>query len=254
MNIKKIEGFRRKLKDAKCYGIFSKTTDSGMVEAAGHSGLDFIILDQEHGPIGQETLHNHVRAADFSPIVSIVRVNGHDYDIIGSALDSGAYGVQVPNISTSEQARAVVAAAKYHPLGSRGVCRFVRAADYGIRERGEYIADANRALVVLQVEGLEGISNLDTILDVEGFDVLFVGPYDLSQSVGRPGLVDHSEVLELISTIAEKSRRKGVALGSFADTPEALRRQAAMGFTYLSYGVDQNLFLQACSEIPSLDH
>ena len=151
-------------------------------------------------------------------------------------------------------ARAVVAAAKYHPLGSRGVCRFVRAADYGIRERGEHIADANRALVVLQVEGLEGISNLDTILDVEGFDVLFVGPYDLSQSVGRPGLVDHSEVLELISTIAEKSRRKGVALGSFADTPEALRRQAAMGFTYLSYGVDQNLFLQACSEIPSLDH
>lgn len=249
MNPSKADRFRTRLKTEQCVGIFSKTTDSGMVEAAGHSGLDFIILDMEHGPVGQETLQNHVRAADLTSLVSIVRVNGHDPDMIGSVLDSGADGVQVPNIGTAEQAQAAVAAAKYHPQGNRGVCRFVRAADFGRKDRKEYISEANKILVVLQVEGLEGIENLDEILDVDGFDVLFVGPYDLSQSVGKPGQVDDPDVLRLIGDIAEKSLHKGIALGAYSDTPSALKLQADMGFSYLSHGVDQNLFLHACCGI-----
>lgn len=125
----------------------------------------------------------------------------------------------------------------------------VRAAEYGSRDRNDYLADANQTLLVLQVEGLEGIENLDEILDVAGFDVLFVGPYDLSQSVGKPGEVDHPEVLQLIGAIAEKAEKKGIALGVFSDTPAALREQAAMGLSYLSYSVDQNIFLQACAGI-----
>jgi len=249
MQSTKTERFRKRLKEGHCVGIFSKTTDSGMVEAAGHSGLDFIILDMEHGPIGQETLHHHVRAADLTPMVSIVRVNGHDPDVIGSVLDSGANGVQVPNISTEAQARQAIAAARYHPEGNRGVCRFVRAADFGTRDRGDYLSDANRTLVVLQVEGLEGIGNLDEILAVPGFDVLFVGPYDLSQSVGKPGQVDDPEVRKLIGEIADKAEKQGIALGVFSDTDEAMQELAAMGFSYLSHSVDQNIFSEACSRI-----
>ena len=241
--------FRTRLKQDRCIGIFSKTTDSGMVEAAGRAGMDFIILDMEHGPIGQETLHHHVRAAALTPMVSIVRVNGHDPDMIGSALDSGADGVQVPNVGNAEQASAAVAAARFHPLGSRGVCRFVRAAEYGFMERSDYLEGANCTLLILQVEGLEGIENLDAILEIPGYDVLFVGPYDLSQSVGRPGEVDHPEVQELIAKIATSAASKSIALGVFADTPAAMQAQAGMGFSYLSYSVDQNIFAQACKRI-----
>lgn len=254
MQVAKIDQFRRKLSRDKCVGIFSKTTDSGMVEAAGYSGLDFIILDTEHGPAGQETLHHHVRAAALTPMVSIVRVNGRDPDMIGSALDSGADGVQIPNVSTAEQARSVIAAAKYHPHGSRGVCRFVRAAAYGTRERAEYLSEANKTLVILQVEGLEGVANLDEILTVPGFDVLFVGPYDLSQSVGKPGEVDHPDVTILIGDIAARAQEKGIALGTFADTAETMQAQADMGFSYLSCSVDQNIFSQACADLCRFRH
>jgi 4-hydroxy-2-oxoheptanedioate aldolase len=249
MQSTKTDRFRKQLENGQCVGIFSKTTDSGMVEAAGHSGLDFIILDMEHGPIGQETLHHHVRAADNTRMASIVRVNGHDPDMIGSVLDSGADGVQVPNISTAAQARQAVAAARYHPDGNRGVCRFVRAADFGTLNRDEYLENANKTIIVLQVEGLEGIGNLDEILEVPGFDVLFVGPYDLSQSVGKPGQVDDPGVLKLIGEIAAKAEKKGVALGVFTDTNEAIRAMAAAGFSYLAHSVDQNIFSKACSGV-----
>ena len=223
-----------------------------MVEAAGYSGLDFIVLDMEHGAIGLETLHHHVRAADLTPMVSIVRVNGHDPDVIGSVLDSGADGVQVPNICTAEQAQQAVVAAKFNPDGNRGMCRFVRAAEFGTMDRDEFLSGANRTFVVLQVEGLEGIANLDEILDVTGFDVLFVGPYDLSQSVGKPGKVDDPEVKRLIAEIADKAAKKGVALGVFSDTDAAIKEQVDMGFSYLAYSVDQNIFSTACSRIKGL--
>ena len=104
-------------------GIFSKTLDSAVVEAAGHSGLDFIILDMEHGPSTLPIIHNHVRAARLTSMASIVRVRENSPHMIGAVLDSGADGVQVPNISTADQAREAVKAARFYPTGTRGVCR-----------------------------------------------------------------------------------------------------------------------------------
>ncbi|WP_311946897.1 HpcH/HpaI aldolase family protein [Halomonas piscis] len=226
-------------------GIFSKTTDSAFVEAAGLAGLDFIILDTEHGPASLETLHNHVRAAQLTAMHPIVRVKGIEAHAIGSALDTGAAGVQVPNINSAAQAREAVQAARFHPVGSRGVCRFVRAANFGEKDKASYFQEANQAVVILQVEGLEGVSNLDAILDVPGFDVLFVGPYDLSQSVGKPGEVDALEVVALMREIAEKAKAKDVLLGAFCDTPENAELLKKQGFQYLAYSVDVNLFISA---------
>ena len=95
------------------YGVFSKTTDSAFVEAAGIAGLDFIILDMEHGPATLETMHHHVRAAKMTKMLSIIRVKGVDVHAIGSALDTGADGVQVPNISTAAQAVEAIKAVLY---------------------------------------------------------------------------------------------------------------------------------------------
>lgn len=230
-------------------GVFSKTTDSNLIEALGYSGMDFVILDQEHGPITNETLHNHVRAAKVSGIKSIVRVKGVDANAIGSALDAGADGVQIPNISTAEEAKSAVNAAKFYPAGSRGVCRFVKAAEFGSRKKEEYFVNANEKMLILQVEGKEGIDNLDEILEVEGFDVLFIGPYDLSQSIGIPGQVDHPKMDELMYEVAEKAKSKGKRLGTFADSIPSARKLYQKGFEYLSYSVDLNIFLEAAQLI-----
>ncbi len=233
---------KSKMQNNVAVGIFSKTTDSAFVEAAGHAGLDFIILDTEHGPATWETIHSHVRAAHLTEMAPIVRVSGLNAHAIGAALDSGADGVQVPNITTAEQAIAAVKAARFHPHGARGVCRFVRAANYGSTDKAEYFDTENKKLLVLQVEGVEGVNNIESILAVPNFDVLFIGPYDLSQSVGRPGEVEAPEVLALIERIATKSKVAGKMLGIFCDTPEALERYKSMGVGYLSYSVDVSLF------------
>ena len=238
----------RLTEDSSCVGIFSKTLDSGMVEAAGLAGLDFIILDTEHGPASFATIHDHVRAARGTPMASIVRVKGVDAHAIGSALDSGADGVQVPNIATAAQAREAVNAARFHPVGTRGVCRFVRAADYGSRDKAEYFAGANEKLVILQVEGLEGVANIEEILAVPGFDVLFVGPYDLSQSAGRPGEVDAPEVRDLIRKVAAATAAANKTLGIFCDTPAALASYRSEGVGYIAYSVDVAIFRDAIRE------
>lgn len=230
-------------------GIFSKTTDSNFIEALGFSGLDFVILDQEHGPVSLETLHNHVRAARCSNLKSIVRAKGVDSNAIGAALDAGADGVQVPNISTPEQARQAVRAARFFPQGNRGVCRFVKAASFGSMPKQEYFKQSNTRLVVLQVEGKEGIANLDAILKVEGYDILFIGPYDLSQSLGIPGEIDHPKMKETMAEVARKAQNQGKQLGAFADTLELAREMRASGFKYLAYSVDVNIFLEAAMRI-----
>lgn len=240
---------RDRLLSGVCTGIFSKTIDSGFVEAAGLAGLDFIILDTEHGPADWATLQNHVRAARLTNMAPIVRVRGLDHHAIGAALDTGAEGVQVPNITTAAEAAAAVSAARFHPEGRRGVCRFVRAGQYGGSQKEEYFPGENQKLVILQVEGLEGVENIDSILAVSGFDVVFIGPYDLSQSAGTPGNVDGPEVHALIERIARAARNTGKMLGIFCDTETALAKYRQMNVPYLAYSVDISLFREAVSSL-----
>lgn len=241
--------FRAKLKRGCCYGVFSKTTDSSFVEAAGVAGLDFIILDLEHGPASQDVIMNHVRAACTSGLAPVVRVAGLDAHAIGSALDGGASGVQVPNISSAEEARVAVQAARFAPSGARGVCRFVKAAGFGAMARDEYFRRANDSLLILQVEGVEGIRRIDDILAVPGFDVLFVGPYDLSQSLGIPGQIDAPAVMDLAAQVRRKAADAGMHLGIFTDTLELRDFFESQGFVYLAHSVDVHLYMNALRAI-----
>jgi len=230
-------------------GIFSKTIDSNFIEAAGFAGLDFIILDQEHGTATLELLNNHVRAAKIAGIKSIIRVPANQPHLIGGALDIGADGVQVPNVSSYAEALEAVKAAKFYPKGMRGVCRFVRDAEYGTIDRNTYFSESNKKLLILQVKKLPGVSALDEILTIQDFDVLFVGPYDLSQSVGHPGDIRHPDVTDMIRNIAAKVAKTNKILGTFADDIETARLMKSLGFSLIAYSVDLNIFVESCKNL-----
>ena len=126
-----LEIFKKKLEsDNPVFGPFMKTGDPAFVEIAGYAGFDFVVLDMEHGPTSFENLQNLVRAALVGGAFPVVRCSDKNDISIGRALDVGALGVQVPQVTTAEEARSVIKAARFYPEGERGVCAYVRAADY----------------------------------------------------------------------------------------------------------------------------
>ena len=250
MNETLINNFKLKLKhNRSVLGPFMKTCDPAFVEAAGWSGMDFAILDMEHGPISVESMQNNIRAAQNSGILPIVRVPGLSEEIISKVLDIGAAGIEIPQISTALDARKALEYARFYPKGSRGVCRFVRASHYSALERNLYFETSNHALIIAQLEGQQALANLDEILEVEGIDIIFIGPYDLSQSLGMPGNITHPEVIRQIRLIVDKAKAKGVVTGIFCDTYDSMKMWMKAGVQYLSYSVDIGIFHQACSEL-----
>lgn len=242
--------FKKKLQSGETvFGPFMKTCDPAFVEIAGYAGFDFVILDMEHGPVSFENLQNLIRAAVIAGAVPVVRTSDSDSISISRALDLGAFGVQVPNVQTAAEARLIIKAAKFFPEGKRGVCRFVRAAGYSSIPQEEYFSRANRTLVILQIEGKKALENLDEILDVDGIDVLFIGPYDLSQSLGYPGQVNHPEVIGHMKAIVERAGKRGVVTGTFTDTPDSVRLWTEAGVKYISYSVDVGIFMEACQRV-----
>lgn len=238
---RKINQFKKKLPESGVFGCFSKTTDSSVIEAMGLSGMDFTIIDMEHGPVTTETLKTHLMATAVSDMLGIVRVPSSDSPLIEKALDLGAHGIQVSSVRTADEVRKIISRMKFHPLGQRGVCRFVRAADYAEKEKAAYFSEANESLVIVQLEGAEAIQNVATIIDTEGIDVLFVGPYDLSQSMGVPGQIRHEKVVQAMKEIVEQASQKGVATGIFCDEPEQVQHWRSLGVSYISYSVDIHL-------------
>ena len=218
--------------DKGALGPFMIGTDPAFVEAAGYAGYDFVLLDMEHGTTTFQTLPHLIRAANVAGVCPVVRVPRGSDIWIDQALDVGAGAIMIPQIDTAEQARAAVSAAKFSPVGTRGTCRFVRSAGFGAVPGSEYFSKAQDTVVILQAEGKKAVENLDEILDVPGIDVVFVGPYDLSSSLGHVGEIDHPEVVECIKGIIAKANAKGVKLGCFADTVEGGRKWRDMGVKF----------------------
>lgn len=245
-----INAFRVKLsKGDYVYGPFMKTSDPMFVEAVGISGFDFIILDTEHGPVSIETQQNNIRAAELRGLVPIIRLKDKAENTIGKALDIGACGIQVPQVKNAKEAKKIVKYAKFYPYGMRGVCRFVRAADYSYKDRFDYFNESKNIIIILQLEGIDAIKNIDEILDVEGIDIIFIGPYDLSQSLGVPGEVNNKKVIDAMKDIIVKAKQKNKIVGCFVDTFEDLYMWKKIGLQYLSYSVDIGIFIDSCKKI-----
>lgn len=227
------------------FGPFVQLNAPGICEILGHAGFDFCIIDMEHGVINVDTAENMVRASNAAGIAPIIRVAFNRAELISQALNLGASGVHVPLVATEKEAEQAVWASKFFPLGGRGVCPFVRAARYSVDKTIYYEKANTETMVILAIEGTEGIENLGKIVQVKGVDAVFVGPYDLSQSLGVPGQVTHPKVREKIKEICSVSRKAGVAVGLFVETPEVAREWVKEGVLYCCLDVDAAILLKA---------
>lgn len=232
------------------FGPFMKLASPQIVEIAGYAGFDFVILDTEHGPLSFETVENLVRAAQGVGIAPLVRVYENSPSLISRSLDVGAQGVLVPRISSKEEATGLARAARFAPEGERGVCCYVRAARFSDTDEHTYFDNANRNTVVIaMIEGKEGIVNLDEIISVPGLDVIFIGPYDLSQSLGMPGQVTSPEVTSEMQRVVQKARAAGLAVGTFVDNVEGARRWVGFGAQFIAFSVDVGIVYPAMRNV-----
>lgn len=217
-------------------------------EVLCNTKYDWIAADGEHTDITIESFSNVMRGMYGRGPVPMIRVRENDTLVIRQALDMGAMGVIVPLVSTAEEAKRAVSAAKYPPQGERGFC-FSRMNDYG-EKFGEYLQEANDDIaVVVMIESKEAIDNIDKILAVDGVDGVFIGPYDLSGSYGIPGQTSHRLVNEGCRKVLDACKRAGKSAGLHVVLPteEGIKKAISDGFTFIAVGVD-TVFLNEASK------
>ncbi|MGB5498020.1 MAG: aldolase/citrate lyase family protein [Maribacter sp.] len=247
----KVNILKKALEEGKTvFGPFCKMLDPTVVELAALAGFDFVIIDMEHGPYSIETVQQMVRAAEARGISAVVRVPENSETSILRVLDIGARSVQVPQISTAEDAAKVVSSSLFYPKGERGMCRYVRAGEYTAIEKEEHFGKSNESiLAIIHIEGVAGLENLPTILTYDGIDVIFLGPYDLSQSCGVPGQVHHEKVVKRMEEAVALARKSGKVVGTFVESVEDAKKWEKIGVQYISYAVDTGLILNAFKNI-----
>jgi 2-keto-3-deoxy-L-rhamnonate aldolase RhmA len=207
-----------------------------VAEIISDSGLDWVLIDMEHSAISLESVQNAIQIMG-DKILKIVRVPGNDEIWIKRILDTGCDGILVPMVNNATEALKVVKSSKY-PLEGRRSVGLSRAHKYGAGFEA-YVENANRELVIMiQIEHSEGVRNLDEILMVKGIDSVFIGPYDLSASMGLTGQLSHPQVKSAIKLIKDKCRKAGMPYGIFRMTPETMISDLNDGCTFLLCGVD----------------
>ncbi len=221
------------------FGCFVRYPNAALIEMLGYTQWDFLVFDGEHGLIEPRDCEDMTRAAELRGVTPIIRVPTNQAHIILRFMDTGAQGLHVPWVNSAAEAEAVVRSVKYFPRGIRGLAG-VRPADYGqIGTLGAYVEAANReSLIVVHIETQEAVANLEAIAAVDGIDVIFIGPTDLSQSYGVPGQTKHPLVEAAADKIAEIVLHSDKALGIMAPNFDDAQRWRDRGARYITTTVE----------------
>lgn len=236
------------------HGCFVRYPEPTLIEMLGYYGWDFIMFDGEHSTITPRDCEQLARAAELQNVTPLVRVTTNQQPVILRFMDTGVMGAMVPMINSVADAEAAVRSIKYAPRGQRGLAG-VRAAAFG-QVPGfnfkNYIAEANNeTLVIAQVETAAAVDALPDIVQIPDIDVIFIGPTDLSQSVGVPGELQHPAVQELFDRIISIVTASDKALGILVPNAEAAKQWQARGARFVLVVMDALLgpacrgFLQA---------
>ncbi|WP_343208463.1 HpcH/HpaI aldolase family protein [Anaerolentibacter hominis] len=237
----------------KTVGTFLNLGSAIGAEAIGVAGFDYFIVDTEHGPYDVEAALSCVRSAEIRGLTPFVRIREISRPAVLKAFDIGAQGIIIPFVKTAEEARKLVEYGKYKPVGQRGFCP-TRCSDFGfngIFDRGmeSYMMDKNdEVMIIPQCETKECFDSLEEIVSLEGIDGIFVGPYDLSIALGKPGQFDDPEIAGAIAHIREVCEKNGKFVMIYAPTVEAAKSRLAEGFDSVTYNTDINILIGACKE------
>jgi len=227
-------------------GLFVILNSPDLVELIGHSGWDFVLLDCEHGPFGNETIGDLARACRASGLHTVVRVPTNEDYLINKALDVGAEAVLVPQIDSLEAARRAADAAKYAPKGHRGANPFTRATAFTAHGGPDYYGRANEdTMLILGVEGVGGAAAFEEMARLENVDGFFVGPVDLSHSLGVPGQPDHPKVIEKIREMVAMARECGKPVGVFSNDLQRAHSWMEAGVQFIPFSVDTGIIFKA---------
>ena len=219
-------------------GCWLNLGSSLTAEIVGSAGFDWLLIDLEHGAGNEKDVLSQVQALESSSTAAFVRIESSERQRIHRVLDLGAEGIMCPHIDTEEEAREVVHGMRYPPLGSRGIARMVRASGYG-KNLAEYSATANDTIVgIAQIESPEALKHVDKIAAVEGIDVLFIGPADLSISLGIFGKFDHPLFIDAVKKTIDAALRVGKASGILISNPDDYITYYNMGMRVIACGSD----------------
>jgi 2-keto-3-deoxy-L-rhamnonate aldolase RhmA len=230
---------KRRLLSSKqpCFGTWISSSSFLAVDALRGMGFEWFMIDTEHAPVNPETLAAMVSLLSAGGPTPLVRVGNVDQYLIKQALDAGAHGVLVPLVNTPAQAKAAVAFAKYPPDGVRGAAA-AAASQYGM-ELPSYLRSANaETLVGVQIETKEALENLDAIAEVEGVDLLFVGPQDLTLSLGLLDDRKNARVREAKRAVVQACERHDKVPGTLVIDPEERKVAVELGFRFISLASD----------------
>lgn len=240
--------FRRRLRERdRLLGTLVSLPSPEVAEILAAAGFDWLFLDGEHGALDYLMAQRMIQAVgDRCPC--LLRVPLGEEIEVKKALDIGAAGVIVPQVNSAEQAARIVRWCRYPPAGTRGV-GIARAHGYG-GYFGDYLQRANDEVsVVVQVEHIDAVGNVESIVDVPGIDAVFVGPYDLSASMGLTGQVGHGAVAAAIATVRDACLRRRMPLGIFGLDPQAMGSHLAQGFSLIAAGCDSAYILAGAREV-----
>lgn len=220
-----------------------------IAQVLASAGLDFLMMDLEHGAFGLETVADVAQTARLAGIVPLVRVPDYHYPWLARPLDAGVMGLMVPRIESRTQVEAVVDCIKYPPVGRRGCAVTGRQTEFGGAPVQEWLSWANaETLLIAQIEEKAAVDDIDGILSVAGVDVALIGPNDLSISLGVPGQTSHPLMQAAMEKVVETAARHGVASGLHIRDLAALKVWQAKGMRFLMYSNEVGMLRQAAEQ------
>ncbi len=240
--------FRERLQSAApLIGTFLKTPSPIVAEVLTHAGLDAVCIDVEHHPFGRVELDLCIAALVRADMPCLVRLGDGSPTQIRNALDSGATGIVVPHVTSANQARAVVNAARFGE-GGRGYAGSTRAAGYTTKAMVDHLSDSRaQTAVIVQIEDLAALENVTDIAAVDGVDCLFVGRVDLAVAMQKS--VAHEDVIEAVRQICDDARAAGKAVGMFTPTLNEIPHWKQAGASLFLLSSDQSLMLGGAKEL-----
>ncbi|MCW3109086.1 MAG: 4-hydroxy-2-oxovalerate aldolase [Segetibacter sp.] len=234
-----MKNLKSKIKSGQAVnGCWLNLGSSLTAEIVGLAGFDWVLIDLEHGAGNEKDVLAQLQALEHTHTAAIVRVESAEKQRIHRVLDVGAEGVMCPHINNLDQAKKVVSGLRYPPEGSRGVAKMVRASGFG-KNFDEYRNSANENIVgVVQIETIEALDHLDEIAALDGIDVLFIGPADLTMALGIFGQFDHPLFVDAVKATVSAAQKAGKSTGILIFNPNDYSTYYNLGIRMIACGAD----------------